>query len=234
MVKLSRRLTRTGWSAFFSPLRMIAISGCCFFISAGRLGMMRGWIYYLLVAALSLGGSLLLFFRSPELLNERGRLGDETARSDKVLLLLLFAANLILLPAVAGFETGRCGLAQLPDCWILIGIALQLIGSAVVLRAMLANPFFEGTARWQRERGQHVVSRGPYSCIRHPGYLGMIVNTLPLPLIAGSKAALYPALLAIVILVIRTFLEDRMLLEHLPGYREYARRVRYRLLPPLW
>lgn len=234
MTESVKKLTGTGWSAMLSPLRMLAISALWFFIAAGRLDLWRGWFYYALAALLAVGGNVLLFCRSRELLNERGRMGEETERSDKILLLLLFVVNLAILPATAGLDAGRFNWLPLPGFYIHAGVAIQAICSLIVLWAMLNNPFFEGTARLQKERSQYAVSRGPYSFIRHPGYLGMALNTLPLPLIARSGAALAPAFLAIVIIVIRTAVEDRMLLDRLPGYREYAQRVRYRLLPPLW
>lgn len=234
MIEPDRRLTRTGWSAFFSPLRMLFISGCCFFIAAGRIALPRGWLYYLLAVALSLAGNLILFFRSPELLNERGRAGENTESWDKVLLLLLFATNLIVLPLVAGLDSGRFQWSALPKFYSCTGVFIQVFASLIVLWAALENPFFEGTMRLQKERRQYAVSGGPYAYIRHPGYLGMSLNTLPLPFIVGSRAALLPAFLAIIIIIIRTALEDRLLLEHLPGYRDYARKVRYRLFPPIW
>ncbi len=234
MVKAGKRLTRTGWSALLSPLRMLFISACCFFIAAGRLDIVRGWLYYLLALVISLGGDLLLLYRSPELLNERGRMGEDTESSDKLLLLLLFGANLVIMPLVAGLDIGRFNSAPLPVFYIYCGVFLQVVATLIVLWAMLENPFFEGTMRLQKDRGQYAVSRGPYSYIRHPGYLGMVLNTLPLPLIAGSRLALIPALLAVIIIVIRTALEDKLLIEQLPGYRGYSRRVRFRLIPLIW
>lgn len=234
MAGSGERLTRVGWSALLTPLRMITISACFFFISAGRLDLFRGWIYYLSALALSLCGNLFLFYRSPGLLNERGRMGEGTESSDRNLLLLLFIANLVVLPVISGLDSGRFGWTPIPAAWIYPGLFLQLICAALVLWAMLENPFFEGTMRLQKERGQYAVSRGPYSYIRHPGYLGMALNTLPLPLISGSRAALLPAFLAIVLIVIRTHLEDKLLLGQLPGYSDYARKVRFRLLPHLW
>lgn len=234
MAKSGQRLTCANVRALFSPVRMLIISGCSFFISAGRLDLPRGWLYYALALSLSLGGGLFLLWRSPGLLTARGEMGEDTDSRDKVVLLLFFAANLVLLPAVAGFDAGRFNRPLLPGFYIYAGVVFHLIASATVFWAMLKNPFFEGTVRLQEDRGQVVVSSGPYRYIRHPGYLGMAMNTLPLPLIAGSGAAMVPALLAIAIIVLRTALEDRFLLEQLPGYRDYSRKVRYRLLPLIW
>ncbi len=234
MIKFGKQLTRTGWNALFSPLRMLLISACCYFVSAGRLDIPRGWFYYLLALALSLCANLFFFYRAPELLNERGRMGEGTESCDKILLLLYFGTALVILPVIAGLDTGRFNRPPLPGFFIYAGVVLYAICFVVILWAMLENPFFEGTMRLQKERGHYVVSRGPYRYVRHPGYLGMAVNALPLPLIAGSRAALIPALFTIIVIVIRTTLEDKLLLDHLPGYRDYSRRVRYRLLPPIW
>ncbi len=234
MTASSKKLTRVGWNALFTPLRMLLISAGCFFIAAGRLDLFRGRLYYLLALVISVCGDLFLFYRSPDLLNKRGRMGEETLKADKILLLLLFGANLVALPVIAGLDAGRFRWLPLPGFYIYAGMVIQVIASLPVFWAMLENPFFEGTMRLQKDRDQYAVSRGPYRYIRHPGYLGMALNTLPLPFIAGSGAALIPALLAIIIIVVRTAIEDRLLLDRLPGYREYASRVRYRLLPLIW
>ncbi len=99
---------------------------------------------------------------------------------------------------------------------------------------MGVNPFFEKTVRIQTERGHRVIDTGPYRFVRHPGYLGFCGWMLSTPLLLGSWWAFVPALLSILALVIRTTLEDRTLHNELTGYREYARRVHYRLIPRVW
>jgi protein-S-isoprenylcysteine O-methyltransferase Ste14 len=90
------------------------------------------------------------------------------------------------------------------------------------------------TVRIQTDRGHQVISNGPYSVIRHPGYLGAGLWALGTPLVLGSAWGLVPAGIAIAALVARTRLEDRTLRNELPGYPEYAQRVPYRLIPYLW
>jgi protein-S-isoprenylcysteine O-methyltransferase Ste14 len=99
---------------------------------------------------------------------------------------------------------------------------------------MGVNPFFEKTVRIQTERGHYVIDTGPYRFIRHPGYLGFLGWCLSTPLFLGSWWSLLPALLCIAALAVRTRLEDRTLHQELSGYREYAGRVRYRLIPGIW
>jgi protein-S-isoprenylcysteine O-methyltransferase Ste14 len=88
--------------------------------------------------------------------------------------------------------------------------------------------------RIQSDRGQAVCRSGPYRFVRHPGYVGFILQSLGTPLLLGSKWALLPGLITVALMVIRTALEDRFLQGELPGYREYVGQVRYRLVPGVW
>lgn len=114
--------------------------------------------------------------------------------------------------------------------------ALAVIALCAVLTiwAMAANRFFSGLVRIQSERGHTTVTGGPYRWLRHPGYAATILADLAAPLVLGSLWALIPGGLTGAIIVIRTALEDRTLQAELAGYREYTRRVRYRLLPGVW
>jgi len=96
------------------------------------------------------------------------------------------------------------------------------------------NRFFTSTVRIQTERGHQVCDSGPYRFVRHPGYAGSLLGVVGIPLALDALWAFVAAAFALVVSVVRTALEDRTLMENLPGYREYARRVRYRLFPGLW
>ncbi|MGB9866501.1 MAG: methyltransferase family protein [Bacillota bacterium] len=109
------------------------------------------------------------------------------------------------------------------------------VGSvAIVEWAKFVNQFFSTVVRLQTERGHHVVDRGPYGFVRHPGYLGGILMAISSPVVLGSYWALVPAAAVTVLILVRTCLEDRTLHGELPGYEEYTRRVRYRILPSVW
>jgi protein-S-isoprenylcysteine O-methyltransferase Ste14 len=99
---------------------------------------------------------------------------------------------------------------------------------------MAANAYFSMVVRIQEDRGHAVVTDGPYRFVRHPGYLGSILFALATPLVLGSLWAFVPCGLGAVLFIVRTALEDKTLQKELPGYREYAERVRYRLLPGIW
>jgi protein-S-isoprenylcysteine O-methyltransferase Ste14 len=109
-----------------------------------------------------------------------------------------------------------------------------MAGMLLVSWAMASNKFFSTTVRIQDDRGQTVTSSGPYRLVRHPGYVGFLVSNLATPLLLGSLWALIPAVVLEALVVVRTALEDRTLQAELGGYRDYARRVRYRLLPGVW
>jgi len=113
----------------------------------------------------------------------------------------------------------------------LLGVTLS---SAALIWATWVNPFFSSVVRIQRERGHRLVTNGPYRFVRHPGYTAAIVYSLCTSLVLGSWLSLLPLLGWFAFLLQRTKLEDRVLTEELEGYPEYARRVRYRLLPGLW
>jgi protein-S-isoprenylcysteine O-methyltransferase Ste14 len=99
---------------------------------------------------------------------------------------------------------------------------------------MLENKWFSSMVRIQSDRGQQVVQTGPYKYVRHPGYVGGILMAIGFGLVFGSLWSLIPAGVTTVILVLRTYLEDNMLKKELPGYLEYTKKVKYRLIPVVW
>jgi protein-S-isoprenylcysteine O-methyltransferase Ste14 len=109
-----------------------------------------------------------------------------------------------------------------------------LAGYALASYALVANRYFSGVVRIQTDRDQTVVTGGPYHWVRHPGYAGGLLTYACVPLLLDSYWTFIPAVILAVVLVVRTALEDQALQDQLPGYREYAQRVRYRLIPGVW
>ena len=135
---------------------------------------------------------------------------------------------------VAGLDH-RFGWSPAFPLWlILLGFFLIAFGYAFAVWALVENRFFSSVVRIQTDRGHVVCDSGPYRIVRHPGYAGNILPLLGIVLALSSLWTLIPAAVALVIAVIRTALEDRTLQEELPGYKEYARRVRYRLFPGIY
>ena len=98
----------------------------------------------------------------------------------------------------------------------------------------MVNKYFSKLVRLQTERGHKVVTSGPYRIARHLGYLGWSVMSIGTSLILDSLWAFIPGILSIILIVVRTILEDEMLQKELPGYLEYAYRVGYKLIPWVW
>jgi protein-S-isoprenylcysteine O-methyltransferase Ste14 len=111
---------------------------------------------------------------------------------------------------------------------------LVIAGMGIGAWAQAVNKFFEPGVRIQADRGHQVIDTGPYAVVRHPGYVSACLFFVGIALSLGSLWALIPALLSCLLLVLRTIWEDRTLRDELPGYGEYARRVRYRLAPGVW
>jgi protein-S-isoprenylcysteine O-methyltransferase Ste14 len=135
---------------------------------------------------------------------------------------------------VAGLDIRWHGSASVPRGWQILGLTCFIVSLGLALWALTQNPFFSPVVRVQTERGHQLITSGPYQFIRHPGYLGSAASALCGAVGLGSWWALLPAMVAVGFLVRRTILEDRFLLSELAGYREYARKVRYRLLPGIW
>lgn len=167
-------------------------------------------------------------------MNDRGEIQKGSKPFDTHLIISYFAIAILILPGVAGVDY-RFKLAQpLPYDYLYLGIAIYVLSAIVSVWPMLYNPFFEGTLRLQTDKHHTVVKTGPYKLIRHPGYLGMLIGSLPLPFAFGSTLSFLPAVVMVVLVLIRTHYEDKILIEELDGYAEYAKAVKYRLIPFLW
>jgi protein-S-isoprenylcysteine O-methyltransferase Ste14 len=201
------------------------------FASAGTLRWPAGWIYLAVVAGGLLAHRTYVAARNPQVLVRRDRVGQGTRAWD-VVWLAVFWPLMLVAPVVAGVDTQRLGHRPLAAWTVPLGAAVHAAGMALSAQAMAANPFFEGTARIQP--GQVVVDTGPYRTVRHPGYVGLALWALGSPLLLRSDLAFLPALLTAAWVALRTALEDRMLRRELAGYEDYARRVRWKLLPGIW
>lgn len=133
--------------------------------------------------------------------------------------------------AVAGLDHRYNWSPDFPLWLIVVGFVLISLGYAFATWAFVENRFFSSVVRIQTERGHVVCDTGPYRFVRHPGYSGNIVALFGIVLALGTVWTLIPTAVALIIAVIRTALEDRTLQDELPGYRDYAQRVRYRLIP---
>ena len=190
-------------------------------------GWWQAWVFSLLIVAAGIGGRIWAERKHPGLLAERAssEKGLDVKPWDKVLAPLMAVSISFPLVIVAGLDH-RFGWSPVFPTWIIIlGFILIALGYTFAVWALAENRFFSGVVRIQTDRGHVVCDSGPYRIVRHPGYAG---NILPLPglvLALSSIWTLIPAAVALIIVVIRTALEDRTLQKELPGYRDYARRV---------
>ena len=203
------------------------------FLPAGTLNWAMGWALVGLYAVWVAAMALILIPKSPELLIERAtrKKGDKTW--DTVILSIV-GLTTIAKYILAGFDVRLGWTAQMPLTLQIAALVIAALGYALVTWAMAANVFFSKVVRIQDDRGHAVATGGPYRYVRHPGYIGTIAFELATPIMLGSLWALIPGGLAALLFVVRTALEDRTLQEELDGYQDYARQVRYRLLPGIW
>lgn len=211
------------------PLGLLAL----IFLPAGSIGWRPGWIF-VGVVVLAFGISAAILARvNPAIYRARSRFQPGTKDWDKALLAIILPAMVAVLP-VASLDAGRFHWSSVPDWAVVLGYGLMLAGIAATGWAQAVNPFFEPGVRIQSERHQRVIDTGPYRFVRHPGYIAAIMLFFGMALALGSLWALVPAAIASAVLALRTSWEDRLLRAELPGYADYARRVRYRLIPGIW
>jgi len=197
------------------------------------LGWWQAWVFSPLIVVVGIGGRLWAERLHPGLLAERAKLdkAPDVKPWDKVLAPLMAVSLSFPLVIVAGLDH-RFGWSPVFPVWLnILGFILIAPGYAFAGWALVENRFFSSVVRIQTDRGHVVCDSGPYRIVRHPGYAGNILPLAGIVLALSSIWTLIPAIVALIITVIRTTLEDRTLQDELPGYRDYARRVRYRLIP---
>ncbi|WP_296742292.1 isoprenylcysteine carboxylmethyltransferase family protein [Mesorhizobium sp.] len=208
--------------------------GALLFVSAGTLHWPGAWVYLVLMVGLSLTLGVALAKRDPGLVNERlsPPIQKNQAAADKILLSVLLLAIFAWL-VLMGLDL-RFGWSMVP-IWVQVaGLIVLLLGMWICYLTMLENSFAAPVVKIQEERGQHVISTGPYSYVRHPMYAGAILFFAGTALLLGSWWGLASVLVFIILLAIRTFIEEKTLRTGLRGYDDYAEHVRYKLIPMVW
>ncbi len=224
------------WSKFV--VRMIIFSALFplgLFVAAGTVNWLMGWVYVILLIGLTAISRYLMIRRNPELLEERSRaLSREDTKSwDKILVPLIVIGPLIQV-IIAGLDLRYDWSPPFTLGLELVGVGLLLIGYLFASWAMLVNAYYSSVVRIQTDRGQQVVTEGPYRIVRHPSYIGAVIGNVGTSLILSSWWSFIPVVAVTVVFIIRTALEDRTLHNELPGYAEFARQTRYRLIPGVW
>lgn len=207
--------------------------GVILFWSAGRLDWLPAWGVLAVNAVMMAGMGFVIFSRFPDLAKERLRPPRDAKKWD--LVINSFVRLIQLARYVAAGLDKRNGWTVGFPAWLqAAAFAISMLGYAIIPWAVANNKFFSQIVRIQSDRGHAVAAGGPYRFVRHPSYLGMIAFELTIPLLLGSWWALGISVANAVLIIVRTALEDHTLQAELPGYAEYAQRVRYRLLPGVW
>jgi protein-S-isoprenylcysteine O-methyltransferase Ste14 len=207
----------------------VLLVAAALFVSAGTTAIPGFWVYLAIFAAVMVASFTLL---DADLLRERRRPGGERPP----LALRIFTIVMVAHWIVAGLDRGRIHVSDDVPLWLRVtGLIVVAAGYALALWAMRVNRFFSSVVRIQSDRGQHVVTTGPYAMVRHPGYVAGILIIVASGIGLGSwLATALLVVFSVPFLMYRVVTEDQVLQAELAGYREYAGRVRWRLVPGVW
>lgn len=233
---VSEVISEVGWKAWLRFAAFTLLFPMVLFIAAGRLNWVWAWVYVGIVVSFTLVSRIAVIRTNPDLLAERAQsLDREDVKGwDRLILFFLLLIGPLAMMIVAGLDERFDWSPQIRLAFQLVALAIMVLGYVVSTWAMAVNRYYSAVVRIQKDRGQTVVTDGPYRFVRHPSYATGIAACLMIPILLGSLWALIPCSLVVLGTIIRTALEDKTLLEELDGYKEYAKRVRYRLIPGVW
>ncbi len=221
----------------FRFLIKISITALAFsailFLSAGTIDYTQGWFFLITYVFLALI-NFWIIRNDTELLIERLTFKNNIKSWDKVILGFIVLFYLISI-TTAGLDSGRFHWTSHYH-WAIyaIGSMLTIVGQMIFLTARKENKYFSTFVRIQTDRGHVVCETGIYRFVRHPGYLGMTLFLLALPLLTGSLWCLIPIIVTVILLLTRTYLEDETLKKELAGYISYSQKTKQRLIPKVW
>lgn len=205
------------------------------FIPAGDVAWPEGWAYLLLFSTCSFATGLWLSKTDPALLTARMRspLAAEQRPRDRAIVALIYLVCLAWFVIIA-LDARRFGWSEVPVWLEAAGAALVVWAFWGWITVLSANSFAATTIGVAEERNQTVISTGPYAFVRHPMYAYVLPFAVGTCLMLGSLWGLVGLIPMLVLLAARTLGEEAVLKKGLPGYHDYAQRVRYRLLPGVW
>jgi protein-S-isoprenylcysteine O-methyltransferase Ste14 len=211
----------------------VASMAVALFWSAGRIDWWAAWAAIAVWLAWFAATDILMLRFNPDLMAERLNPPKGAKTWDRIIL-SIFRLTTLVRYIVAGLDQRYGWSAGFPLAIQIAGLMGCVLSYALLAWAMVSNTFFSQIVRIQTERGHAVVVEGPYRYVRHPAYLGMIVFEPAMSILLASWWALLPSGVCVILIILRTALEDRTLQAELTGYVDYARQVRYRLLPGIW
>ena len=206
------------------------VLGILLFLPAWTLNYWQAWVFIVVFMTATNVVGVYLSLKDPALLERRKKAGQEQSPAQRIIIFLILIASIALFVLSAfdhrfGWSPVSAPVSLLGDVLVALGLMLNLI----VLRE---NSYSSSTIEIMKD--QKVISTGPYALVRHPMYAASLVMIIGVPLALGSWFGLSVIVLTIPVLVWRILDEERLLKKDLPGYIEYAHKVRYRLVPYLW
>jgi protein-S-isoprenylcysteine O-methyltransferase Ste14 len=204
------------------------------FVSSGHIRWIMAWVYIFVYVSGSALTTMIMLHNNPDLLRERSQIKQDAKPWDRVLAPMMAGVCPAATVVVAGLDMRFGRSTPIPIAIQIAAVAVAVCAHILLSWAMVTNSFFSAIVRIQKDRGHSVVSRGPYKYIRHPGYVGILLFALATPAILNSWWAYIPVSFTLCAGIMRTTFEDKTLKEELPGYKNYANEVCYRLLPGVW
>jgi protein-S-isoprenylcysteine O-methyltransferase Ste14 len=218
---------------FLNEILSILGMGVALFWSAGRMDWWPAWAAIAVWVIWFAATDIVMLRFNPDLMAERLSPPKGAKAWDRTIVSLLRLTQLARY-ILAGLDLRYGWTAGFPLSAQIAALAVCILSTVLFAWAMASNTFFSQVVRIQSERGHVVATSGPYRYVRHPGYVGAILFDVALSALFGSWWALLAGGVCAILLIIRTALEDRALQTELSGYADYARQVRYRLLPGIW
>ncbi len=208
------------------------ISLIILFLAAGTFNWWNGRIYLIIILAHHVAKIILLYIFNPALFQVRAKLfTEDTKKYDRVFVYCFIVLSLLLY-IITGFDAVRFQWSSFDRFLVYVGISIFAIGWIFGIWAMIVNKNFTMTISVDKER--YLCATGPYKIVRHPGYAAEIIMILVVPLILGSVWSYIPAALLVLIFIIRTYFEDKILQKDLEGYDLYSQKIKFRLFPFIW
>jgi protein-S-isoprenylcysteine O-methyltransferase Ste14 len=215
-------------SSIFGVLLMAAL----LFVPAGTFDYWQAYVFMAVFVGGSAAITVYLAIKDPQLLERRMNVGPTAEKETTQKIIMVFALlGFIALLVVPAFDR-RFMWSSVPPYISVIGDLLVALGFLLVYFVIRANSYAASTI--QVAEGQTVISTGPYAVVRHPMYAGVLPLLIGTPLALGSWCGLFALILFLPALIWRLLDEERFLHKNLPGYTEYTRKVRYRLVPFVW
>ena len=234
MEKANNKMT-LGRFIFSSIITILIFPAVILFLSGNWLWL-EGWIFSLWFDAMVLSNMIYLYWKDPALLAERSKApgSDNQKKWDKYLLTGIYFMAIVWF-IIMPLDAKRFGWSPLFPVWVKVLGGVALVPALyLIYQATVENTYLSTLVRIQTDRNQHVISTGVYGFVRHPLYLGCLLMTLGAPLLLGSLYGFIAGFIGVIVVVGRIIGEENMLVNELEGYKEYKKKVKYRLVPFVW